>query len=312
MNYLGDFLAGETIYIYFNTFDGNGASTTVTDLANTDIHIHKDGGLTQRTSSSGVTIYIDFDGITGCHLITIDTSDNTDAGFYSTGSDFQVRLEGITVDTQTLNPWIGSFSIQNRFMRGTDSALLASSAPTNFGDLTITPTTGRVDINTNNDKTGYSISGTLTTLDSLENVSQAEVQSACDTAITSNTDINNIDTGVNNIEAKLPTNYIMGSSDQTDKDDDIDAILEDTGTTIPAQITALNDITVADIVAGITDGSYDLEEMLRLIVSAVAGQSSGGGTTTAYFRDLADGKNRITATIDSNGNRTGVTYDVTD
>ena len=29
---------------------------------------------------------------------------------------------------------------------------------------------------------------------------------------------------VDNIEAKLPTNYIMGSSDQTDKDDEIDAI----------------------------------------------------------------------------------------
>jgi len=33
------------------------------------------------------------------------------------------------------------------------------------------------------------------------------------------------------IQPKLPTNYIMGSSDQTDKDDDIDAILTDTGTT---------------------------------------------------------------------------------
>lgn len=31
-------------------------------------------------------------------------------------------------------------------MRGTDSALLASSAPTNFGDLAITATTGRVDV----------------------------------------------------------------------------------------------------------------------------------------------------------------------
>jgi len=39
------------------------------------------------------------------------------------------------------------------------------------------------------------------------------------------------------ISDKLPTNYIMGSSDQTDKDDDIDAILVDTGTTLENHLT---------------------------------------------------------------------------
>lgn len=36
--------------------------------------------------------------------------------------------------------------IAGNVMRGTDSALLAASAPTNFGDLSITATTGRVDL----------------------------------------------------------------------------------------------------------------------------------------------------------------------
>jgi len=63
-----------------------------------------------------------------------------------------------------------------------------------------------------------------TTVEALNNISSGDVQTACDTAITANTDIDNIDSGVNNIEAKLPTNYIMGSSVQTDKDDEIDAI----------------------------------------------------------------------------------------
>jgi len=40
-------------------------------------------------------------------------------------------------------------------MRGTDSALLAANVPTNFADLAITVTTGRVDVNVNNDKSGY-------------------------------------------------------------------------------------------------------------------------------------------------------------
>ncbi len=63
----------------------------------------------------------------------------------------------------------------NTDMRGTDSALLAASAPTNFGDMAITATTGQVTVGTNNDKTGYSISGTKTTLDALNDVSTAEV-----------------------------------------------------------------------------------------------------------------------------------------
>lgn len=59
----------------------------------------------------------------------------------------------------------------NTDMVGTDSALLAANAPTNFSDLAITATTGRVTIGTNNDKTGYSISGTKTTLDALNDIS---------------------------------------------------------------------------------------------------------------------------------------------
>ena len=61
----------------------------------------------------------------------------------------------------------------NTDMRGTDSAFLASSAPTNFGDLAITASTGRVTVGTNSDKTGYSISGTLQTLDALNNFDPA-------------------------------------------------------------------------------------------------------------------------------------------
>ena len=124
---IGNANVDQTIYIPFNTYDSSGASVTVTYLAVGDISIHKDGGTTQRTSSNGITLLINYDGVNGNHLITIDLSDNTDAGFYAAGSDYSVRLEGITVDTQTLNSWIALFSIENRFMRGTDNALLAAN-----------------------------------------------------------------------------------------------------------------------------------------------------------------------------------------
>ena len=108
--YYGDFAEDDTINIPFNTFDSNdpSASVTVTDLADADIKVHKDGSITQIVTD-GATVVINFDGITGNHMVTIDASAHAD---YSTGSEYAVRLEGITVDGATLNVWIGAFSIE--------------------------------------------------------------------------------------------------------------------------------------------------------------------------------------------------------
>jgi len=78
----------------------------------------------------------------------------------------------------------------NTDMRGTDSAFLASSAPTNFSDLAITATTGQVTVGTNNDKTGYSISGTITTLDGLNNFNPATDTVALVTDVTNELSVN--------------------------------------------------------------------------------------------------------------------------
>jgi hypothetical protein len=50
---------------------------------------------------------------------------------------------------------------------------------------------------------------------------------------------------------------------------------------------------------------------LRLAVAASAGKLSGAATTTVVIRDVADGKDRVTATVDADGNRTATTVDVT-
>lgn len=64
-------------------------------------------------------------------------------------------------------------------------------------------------------------------------------------------------------------------------------------------------------VSGISvESSYDLKQALRLILSATAGKVSGADTTTITFRNVGDSKNRIVATVDTDGNRTGITYDV--
>lgn len=75
------------------------------------------------------------------------------------------------------------------------------------------------------------------------------------------------------------------------------------------RVVTLNDITVAEIIAGIADGSYDFQEMIRILFAACAGKSTGGGTSINKFRNSADEKNRIVATVDANGNRTTITLD---
>lgn len=93
-----------------------------------------------------------------------DLKDFADAGYDPATN----KVQGVVLtDTCTTNT----------DMRGTDSALLASSAPTNFGDLAITVTTGRVTVGTNEDKTGYSISGSKTTLDALNDIAATDIVS---------------------------------------------------------------------------------------------------------------------------------------
>jgi len=61
-----------------------------------------------------------------------------------------------------------------------------------------------------------------------------------------------------------------------------------------------------DIETGLT-----MRQALRLIAAATAGKVSGGGTSTITIRNaVADSDNRITATVDSNGNRSAITYDL--
>lgn len=69
--------------------------------------------------------------------------------------------------------------------------------------------------------------------------------------------------------------------------------------------------TIADAVwDDVVDGTATARESMRLQNSAMGGKASGMGTTTAVFRDLADTKARITATVDADGNRSAITRDL--
>lgn len=60
------------------------------------------------------------------------------------------------------------------------------------------------------------------------------------------------------------------------------------------------------------EAGYSLREILRLLSAAMAGKLSGAPGTTITIKNVNDDKNRIVATVDANGNRTSVVYDVSD
>ena len=116
--YIGDFAEDVTIYHYFNTFDSNdpSQSVTITDLILTDLFVYKDGNTTDIVTD-GATVDIDFDARTGIHKITIDTS--ADAA-YAIGSDYMVSMVGTTVDAGTITAALFTFSIENRYNAAAD------------------------------------------------------------------------------------------------------------------------------------------------------------------------------------------------
>jgi len=113
---------------------------------------------------------------------------------------------------------------------------LARDYPTNFADLAITSSTGKVAVITNDDKTGYTVS-----------------------------------------TVSDKTGYALST----------------------AGVSAVSDETI--------EGTLTMRKMLRIMFSVLAGESSGGGTATITFRDIADTKNRLVTIVDTHGNRTSVT-----
>lgn len=128
------FVHASAIPVHFTIKTVTKLASELNDVAATDI------------VSSGNVIDVTSGGCVGIDWANIE---NPTSAVDLSGTDIQL------VDTCTTNT----------DMVGTDSALLAASAPTNFGDLAITASTGKVTVGTNDDKTGYDLNndqGTVT------------------------------------------------------------------------------------------------------------------------------------------------------
>lgn len=87
---------------------------------------------------------------------------------------------------------------------------------------------------------------------------------------------------------------------------------------LAADITPFTELSPQSLASQILDvedieASMTVRQALRLIAAATAGKVSGAAGTTITIRSaVADDKERIIATVDGDGNRTAITYDLSD
>jgi len=108
MAYLGDITLGDTLDFKFSTVGTTGAPTT---LAGTPaVSAYVGNSLTQITA--GITLTVDFDGVTGLHNVRVVASAGN--GFAAQTNVDLVITTGTVGGTSVVGYVIGSFSIENR------------------------------------------------------------------------------------------------------------------------------------------------------------------------------------------------------
>ena len=118
MDFLGNFTEDSTVNLMFSTNDKDGGRVAPSSAFEADdVRIYKNNSATQKSTTNGITMTSPFDSMTGVHLVSIDTSNDTgDAGFWATGNDYTIVLyPDETVDSENVSKVLAQFSIENRF-----------------------------------------------------------------------------------------------------------------------------------------------------------------------------------------------------
>ena len=106
--YLGDFAAGATLDFFFNTRQADG--TPITLAGTPAVNAYK-GNATGTEVTTGITLTVGFDSVTGLHHVRVVLSD----AFYEAGYDYHLILTAGTVDgVSVVGTRIAEFSIANR------------------------------------------------------------------------------------------------------------------------------------------------------------------------------------------------------
>lgn len=226
MRYLGDYPASATLVeFYFNTKNATTAAP-ITLAGSPTLAIYRNGGTTQFTSGSALTV--DFDGVTGLHRVVIDLTSS--ATNYAPGGEIVVTLATGTVDgVSVVGQVLASFSIQRLqpsilgqgvLVAGTTSSLtLAGSTAVgivpNQAGILITSGAGRGQFKalaTVNTGTGVCTPATnFTTAPGTASYIIVPLAEASTDISTITTQLNAIQADTDDIQTRLPTALVGGA-----------------------------------------------------------------------------------------------------
>lgn len=292
--------------IYYAVFD----STDTNTLGSGKAFIHVSGALYQVLEFCVLPQKVYDSMIAGSDNLEVDT----------------IQIEG-TDATNQLNAATPAVTVSDK----TGFSLSSSQSFNLTGNITgnlsgsVGSVTGGVTVATNNDKTGYTASTVSDkTGYSLSTAGVTAVQSGLSTLTAQQVweyatrTLSSFGTLVSDIAtavwgATTRTLSAFGFTVAATVADKTGYSLSSAGVTSvqsglakTTDITALNDISVADILAGETESGLTLKHAMQ-IITALALKATGGGTSSISFRNYGDTKNRLTMTVDENGNRTAVT-----
>lgn len=90
---LGVYSTTGTVSLEFATLSQTGSVVApVSPLEAADIRIYKSGSAIPKGTTAGVTMISPYGGVGGYHQVTIDLTDNTDAGFWESGKEYTIIL----------------------------------------------------------------------------------------------------------------------------------------------------------------------------------------------------------------------------
>lgn len=316
MTYVGDFVAGATVYGGWNTRDTDGAPIT---LDSGTLRVYRDDGDTE--DDSGITLDADSDTRTGWHRFIIDTSQ--DGTFYAAGHDFFVLITVGTVDSvSVVGVQVGHFSIENR---NTKANLTQVNGAAQTATLdTIKAETASIVADTDELQTDWANGGRLDLLiDAIKAVTDVLVSPATIATAVWATATRTLTAGTNIVLAKGTGVTGFNDLSAADVNAQVDMALADYDGPTHAELVSEVNAVQADIAAlptasenadavhdEVVDGTRTLRQLARGWTAVLLGKVSGMDEFTPAFRNIGDTKDVVTASTDSDGNRETVTLDL--
>jgi hypothetical protein len=248
------------------------------DHASTGIKLSKNGGaLTIRHASVTASTYDTY----GNYLVTLDTTDTNTLGrlrvqFNETATCLPVWQDFMVVTANIYDSLVGGSDLLDVSVTQLAGVAQSLTDLKDFADDGYDPSTNKVQ--------GVVLTDTVTTY-------TGNTPQTGDVFPLASTEIADIKAKTDNLPSDpADASVIAGLIDALPTaNENADALL--------------------DRANGVETG-FTLRQALRLVLSTLAGKISGAGTTNVVIRDVNDSKNRLSAIVDSDGNRTSVTKDV--